>query len=1588
MKLYPYLDIQSSHLTNIFVFEMMDRSICFVGIQPKEIQSILDKHQSQKELTTSEMKQLEEHFGKTLKKVLGDKKRMYYMKNYILLDDTVQKVKEKINNAFHKLFNRTVDLSSIYIVSKSGNSVGHYFIDNDEDMEEEKEILFETDPSKIMTKVISEKELMNIHSKYFITNTGASNVNLKKMPRTYMTLNDIDNQSFTYKVFIIDEMISYLRKCQIAFTSKIFKGFLEAYYPNLNYEMVKQRMEQGRQEYPVKNFDIETDLINELNNQELEKNRGKINSFQISLQNKNIQLNEIFENITTTEKIPYVKYRNSLGDMFYQILPSFVTKENIAMIRKWSDNKPKLNRLYGVMSDATTKNTIIMKYCLNREMKDYLTIIINDKGRLIIKNNWNRDENAITFNKLSEIIEEINTYIRKLNNEFYLSLNQINPLVLYNSFDKNEEGQKLVYMNVFFEKKYSDILRTSFYETLKRYSSIVRINEDKKHLVSLTFKKISNYDDVSSIEAYITRQVLQYGFDRTSIITNSRLKLLLREEFDLSDSKINMELEKWSRKYGVVKRIYSNISNGINVHIDLLSKENDTYIYKVMYSGFTHLSELQRAISYVEAIMKYYFVNNRDKKSGMIETGKKIDEKWIKSDEEEKIDLEEIIGGIDLDNLDIDLDDLDDYEYEDLGFDIEDMKNNIKQEIKVLDIKQNNEEDKELSKKESSYILRKLKRSDPEVFAPSKSDKTNKYDYSKLCQSNKDRQPIVMEKGKFQQMSEKFKEDEYLKYRDHYYVCPKIWCMKDEIPLTEEELKNVKKNKDGEIISGNCPKCGDDIYNPKTKSGSVIYAKDTDGRHGYPGFLKEHNPNGLCMPCCFKKAKSRVEECLNNKKKKVEEDEDISSSGLEKYILRKDFYPLGEYRFGALPDGLAKLFNIDTTKEYSMIDKGFASYLRVGMGENFTNIMKIYGPGIEECLKLLTLETFLELNNGELYQIFFKNNVYDTFENYKNYIKNTTNIYLPYIMEFLQIPGILFDNGCNIFILEEDDNQNKFRIYNASININLPVIIIFKKQINDKSIYEPIFYVMEKNGSVKYIRMFDIVRNTFFLNIAKVLHNNKVKNDILTAQEVIKIFDSFNSKDYIIETQYISNNQVLFVECKNKLLIPVKPSAKLKNIKVQNKFEHLPLLNSIINSLKYLTNQYLLLGYEPEAIIESSNKLVTAIQLKNKLIIPVYPEKKETIITNYPFIKKNYYFLKLSLYQDIFEINNLIQKEDNQSLYIDEYQKFIQDKKRIEMGFQLLKYRLAGYLNEKKEVLKNIKELIINKNIEEIKLLLESFVKSFLKNNPIYGNVEMYKYYLSFIVSDLLTNPIESQEILTKSYRQKITKNLRKERIINENNLDKYLKYYLDDTYQYIDSSIELNKTNKLIDNLEKIKDENKKLNISKLPLRKSEYVYKELTSYLREYLSNTQIIENYYIDVLNNTLQMNIKEKLSEQVKSDWKKFIQRYSGYGKINKVPRFTKKEELIEYMMSDQYHLIPSDIQYLNEKLKDIQIILLRTRKFKTDDHIMEPKLIVRKNASKYILIQYTTKLEYQVLSKRNRILINYSELPKILQDFTK
>jgi hypothetical protein len=472
------------------------------------------------------------------------------------------------------------------------------------------------------------------------------------------------------------------------------------------------------------------------------------------------------------------------------------------------------------------------------------------------------------------------------------------------------------------------------------------------------------------------------------------------------------------------------------------------------------------------------------------------------------------------------------------------------------------------------------------------------------------------------------------------------------------------------------------------------------------GFLsKSNNPNGLCMPCCFKKdqatsnnkyKKILFNKCLNNEELVKQNFSDQSSSSDKLYILQ-DNNKMVPNKFSFLSKYIDNLFNqlsnnnINIKKYYLVNTSGYFLKYRTEDTTYIGVIAYILNISVEELInnikKKLNDQLFICLNNGDIKIQFI-----------------TINKYLKFILDNKIDHELIDDLLCaiyniNTYILEVDSHSDEYYIicknienYVYLLDTNRPNIILIK----DNNNYYPIFYIV-KHQTLKIQKTFKYNDNDIINKLWKYL---KLNCSSIIISEIVPTA-RFLGLSYKITAQYIDNKyKCKYVLIDNNLLLPVKPCGTIIGIEIKTDITNklLPLKETFKKLLEFIKISKLDY-YNPKGIIYEDDYIANGIKINEYLIIPVIKEKinKYELADGVSKVKLE----KIPLFNEI--DTEIIKGKDN--IIYDDRMKAIDYDNYYEEGYELLRLEISELLTEK-----DIEE-INKKNYDVISKIIKKEVK-------------------------------------------------------------------------------------------------------------------------------------------------------------------------------------------------------------------------------------------------------------------------------------
>jgi len=908
--------------------------------------------------------------------------------------------------------------------------------------------------------------------------------------------------------------------------------------------------------------------------------------------------------------------------------------------------------------------------------------------------------------------------------------------------------------------------------------------------LKLKFKRISNFANMNEILKEI--DILKYA---TPVVSDSKILFILENKFKKSRDELKKYIIEWKRKYQSSKTLKTDpqFKDGIKIIItnDNIKINGITKLYQIpiIYNFFsTFLTLFLNYDDYLQnkEFKKYFKDNYAIFKSG--------------SDQQQLLYNYEVDKNAKLD--------LDDYQGDGYNFNIDLLSNEEISNINKIYVDEDLEEESQniVVKKypgmtpenkmdpqtkldckdgdeiveldtcadfcnDSNYFIRRLQRFDLNLFRY-RPDKKNKKQgaYSRGCQSQQ--QPIVLpydptSNPKIDRQSYtyalKYSSDPQLFQR--WYICPKVWCPYCEIPISENMIdqKTVQKRKTkdegGVCVTAKCPFGDHQVF--------IRVHKETKA-YIYPSFLDPgKHPTNLCPPCCFILDYSDPKRSLSKRHQKCL-GQDVENKGLKSdqiYILGKGI-PIDKDRFAKLNLEIARILNTNLDTGYLENNSGYA---RKGIKQEYNNSFLSAICDIFICIKetnysnklnfdteklkkllndKLNNDLFLTLHSGNLINIFHnpKMNL-SPLQNYKNFLFNKKiNIDHKYLWDYLQRPNILYENGINIFIFENNKllcpfGQNIDYYYDK----NKKSIILVKY----KEYYEPIYFIegIGKtstkncifNSDRPEIRELFIIANegcksNFKIDWIRVLNDNIKKYDIqidnitislgLDLQDLLnELLSSIKNKKlnngFIPNLQYVdSYNKVFGIKLINNLYIPIKPSPiiinkdiKYKIIYELDEIEQVPLSYYLKLNNELCKNTKIKNSVSHKIYDLKESKYIIAIVNENNRFIPLKKSTDNSLSKKLKVSNLNYYSdVDLSIFDKVELIDQRIEIINKKNF---------EDETYIRMKFELSKFLI---LKENKNYLEEINSLIngeiISKsyNIEKKRELMYGILEKIFKN--------------------------------------------------------------------------------------------------------------------------------------------------------------------------------------------------------------------------------------------------------------------------------
>jgi hypothetical protein len=606
---------------------------------------------------------------------------------------------------------------------------------------------------------------------------------------------------------------------------------------------------------------------------------------------KNIDIHTIFNKLNMDSIVPFMRYKDNKEELYKLYVKTFSKKPFVDSFKdpqkyiiEYEPNYYNQDISQSTFEKWTQKEISFKEKNIKKKNKQ-LGIQTSDKKELIIKLKWEDNyfdieltESYVLLRILSDSyysIDVIENIIKKTNdilkpilkiNAFsfrtiqFISCDTIDSINIPKT--KLSDIQKLIknYFNYFYKIEPEDSDKNKLYLKYKRVSDFESFENIKRHFIKL---KTSN------------KQLSLNEFKEAWVIEARNLFNMVETD----------ALSTLSRVTEIVSQEEMNKTQ-IDIDIDVVISRNfyDTDTEEDNYSLFINNCDNLVLMNTIKKIVSTLLFNSNKKNIKIVK----------KAPVESKIEVVQTAfkeeDDFDLDDDFIDLEDEDDEEEEEVP--IETTQEQIDETSDDLTFYEDDDEEDDkndftMKKRSLRNYMSSLRNYDKKLF---KYKSKGKYkSYSIKCGAVDMRQPIILTKSELKHFETKnpsaFKELTKLEWGSsvrskHFYICPRIWCIRDKIALTDNQLIDN---------DGRCPFCQGEIIDPQAKeieeNKTIIIKKAGSNKYwanpnkqnsekwkqylegteetAYPSFLDPGlHPAGLCMPCCNKSKNWNYSKCM------------------------------------------------------------------------------------------------------------------------------------------------------------------------------------------------------------------------------------------------------------------------------------------------------------------------------------------------------------------------------------------------------------------------------------------------------------------------------------------------------------------------------------------------------------------------------------------------------------------------------------------------------------------------------------------------------------------------------------------------------
>ena len=665
-----------------------------------------------------------------------------------------------------------------------------------------------------------------------------------------------------------------------------------------------------------KDYNKNVDLLHRYSNTLKDQLNYHINSIYFTIhpmETLQLPLEVIFKKINSSQLLPLVKYNpgKDLESIYRLYTNDYISNKGLKIPSLYVENNENSRKIKQIASNILYTNRIgfylDLKH-LKTPIDEELYCILLDNGDIQVKlklsNNIKYDIHQLekTFHPIikTHIINVINTFVQKKSIYHFESLK-----------DNNVELNNI---DVVYSTDYTDTLS---FQNLKCTSSVFSVinKNKKKNQYDLTYKRVSFYQKMNDIQSFINTKLQE-------AISIEEIKQLVMSNFNITEEKAVEIMDGFLKEIRLATDAFENRkikvedNPGFNIHIET---KNIDYV-NVKLQRLFEIKNINDVTYLSDDIIKQYLmslININQLDEPLKECTKKIKEKKIEeikeiyenpledakigfdSDDDDD-DMFDLMSGfeeeeksketsksksketskskskddesIDLNDIDIQDDEEEDEDNDDsISIGLDSLTGNLEDESPSISLSGGNKAQLDLTsiklKGSKNWFTNRLRKRQPDIFVMSKEDEKNKnyVKYSKSCQWQYKKQPIILNDDELKKIDKADKSsnsksyDGHINYNGYNYICPRYWCFKDDDGTSRSiSFKQINEGECGGWDAVN-PKeaksllpnkrivelTDDRMHNPSKSNNPLVY------KPLYPFLQKsENHPKGFCAPCC------------------------------------------------------------------------------------------------------------------------------------------------------------------------------------------------------------------------------------------------------------------------------------------------------------------------------------------------------------------------------------------------------------------------------------------------------------------------------------------------------------------------------------------------------------------------------------------------------------------------------------------------------------------------------------------------------------------------------------------------------------------